>query len=161
MAPTAARPVAVDVDDLVDRLRATGARVTPARRLVLAELARAEGQHTPDEGHAHEHPSAEQLAGRIRRDHPDVHLSTVYRTLERLEELGLVIEAGHDQGATTYHLAHAHHHHAVCEQCGTVIDLPATVLAPLSRHLAREFDFAANLRHLTITGRCAACRADR
>jgi Fur family ferric uptake transcriptional regulator len=151
----------VDVEVLVDRLRATGARVTPARRLVLAELAGAE----PDGHHhreaPHEHPSADQLAERIRRDHPDVHLSTVYRTLERLEELGLVIQAGHDHGATTYHLADADHHHAVCERCGAVIELPATVLAPVSRQLTRDFDFAANLRHLTITGVCATCRSAR
>jgi Fur family ferric uptake transcriptional regulator len=146
----------VAVDELVDRLRAKGARVTPARRLVLAELA---GAEPADHHDAHEHPSADQIAERIRRDHPDVHLSTVYRTLERLEELGLVIQAGHDHGAATYHLAHADHHHAVCERCGSVIELPAAVLAPVSRRLARDFDFAANLRHLTITGLCSACRA--
>ena len=140
----------------------TVAPITSLAAAVIGDRADIEGI-VPEgtNSHTFEPPpsAAEQLAERIRRDHPDVHLSTVYRTLERLEELGLVIQAGHDHGAATYHLADADHHHAVCERCGSVVELPAAVLAPVSRRLARDFDFTANLRHLTITGLCSACRA--
>jgi Fe2+ or Zn2+ uptake regulation protein len=137
----------VDLDDLLDQLRARGARVTTARRTILADLVR--------RGSAH--PTAEQIARRVGRSHPELHLSTIYRTLEALEELGLVIRASFGDGATTYHLAADRHHHAVCGSCGRVIELPDALLAPVVRRLARDYGFAATPRHLTIRGRCASC----
>ncbi len=138
-----------ELDELVDRLRALGERVTTARRLVLGALLDA----------GHDHTSAEQLAGVIQRDHPDVNLSTVYRTLDLLESVGLVIRAGLGTGAaTTYHLVDRPHHHAVCDGCGAVIDLPAGAFDAVVRRLEREHGFAARPSHLTLTGRCADCR---
>jgi Fur family ferric uptake transcriptional regulator len=135
------------LDDLLDRLRSQGVRVTAARRLVLAELVRRGAGH----------PSAEQIARRVQRTNPELHLSTIYRTLEVLEELGLVMRASLGEGATTYHLAGDRHHHAVCESCGAVIELPESVLAPVVRRLARDHGFTAAPRHVTITGLCANC----
>jgi Fe2+ or Zn2+ uptake regulation protein len=140
---------ATDLDALVERLRAGGERVTTARRLVLGALL--------DSGH--DHASAEQLAGAVQAAHPEVNLSTVYRTLDVLESCGLVIRAGLGDGAaTTYHLVDHPHHHAVCDGCGTVIDLPPEVFDAVVRRLDREHGFAARPSHLTVAGRCADCR---
>jgi Fur family ferric uptake transcriptional regulator len=136
------------LDDLLEQLRSRGARVTTARRMVLADLVR--------RGSAH--PTAEQIARRVGRSNPELHLSTIYRTLEALEGLGLVIRASFGDGATTYHLAADRHHHALCESCGRVIELPDTALAPVVRRLDRDYGFAAAPRHLTIRGRCSSCR---
>jgi Fur family ferric uptake transcriptional regulator len=136
-----------DLESLLDELRRRGERVTTARRLVLTELAAADDAH----------PTAEHLAERIQIDHPDLHLSTVYRTLEFLEATGLVFRAGFGDGATTYHLAHDRHHHAVCDECGAVIVLPEQAFDPVADLLRRDHDFEARPRHLTITGVCAAC----
>jgi Fur family transcriptional regulator, ferric uptake regulator len=140
--------VHADLDGLLADLRARGARVTTARRAVLAELVR--------RGSAH--PSAEQIAARLRRSRPEVHLSTVYRTLDVLEELGLVARAGITDGVTTYHLAADRHHHAVCQVCGTVIELPESALSAVVARLRRDHGFAADPHHLTIPGVCARCR---
>lgn len=138
-----------DVDDLVERLRARGERVTTARRLVLGAL-RAAG---------HDHLSAEQLAAEIQATNPEINLSTVYRTLDVLEGVGLVIRAGVTAGAvTTYHLVDDPHHHAVCDTCGLVIDLPAGSFDAVVRRLDRDHGFAARPSHLTVAGRCADCR---
>jgi Fe2+ or Zn2+ uptake regulation protein len=137
----------VDLDDLLGELRARGARVTTARRLVLADLVRRGGAH----------PTAEQIARRISRSNPDLHLSTVYRTLEALEDLGLVMRASIGEGATTYHLAADRHHHARCDACGRVIELPDAAFASVVRRLARDHGFAATPRHVTIPGLCADC----
>jgi Fur family ferric uptake transcriptional regulator len=138
-----------DLDELLHELRHRGARVTTARRVVLAELAASSDQH----------PTADQLAARIQRAHPDVHLSTVYRTLEFLEGSGLVFRAGFGDGATTYHLSSDRHHHAVCDQCGAVIVLPDRAFDAVTNRLRRDHGFEAAPRHLTITGRCARCAA--
>jgi Fe2+ or Zn2+ uptake regulation protein len=141
-----------DLDELVDRLRARGERVTSARRQVLAALLAA----------GHHHATAEQLAASVQASNPDVNLSTVYRTLDVLEATGLVIRAGFtDHTATTYHLVDDPHHHAVCDRCGTVVDLPASAFDPVVRRLERDHGFAARPSHLTVGGLCAACRPTR
>ena len=137
------------VDDLVERLRSSGERVTTARRLVLEALLAA----------GHDHVSAEQVAAEIQRTNPEINLSTVYRTLDVLEAAGLVIRAGVGVGsATTYHLVDDPHHHAVCDRCGLVIELPPTSFDAVVRRLERDHGFAAHPNHLTIRGVCAACR---
>jgi Fur family transcriptional regulator, ferric uptake regulator len=137
------------LDDLLDDLRSRGARVTTARRLVLAELIR----------RGADHPTADQITTRIRRTNPELHLSTIYRTLEFLEDTGLVVRAGFGDGATTYHLAADRHHHAVCEVCGTIIELPESALAGVVASLRRDHGFAASPHHVTIPGVCARCSA--
>lgn len=135
------------LDDLLDRLRAGGARITPARRQVLQTLVEAGSDHL----------TAEQIASRIHRTSPDLHVSTIYRTLDFLEESGVVVRAGFGDGAATYHLAGDHHHHAVCEVCGTTIELADSTFAGVVRKLARDHGFVAAPRHLTISGRCRRC----
>jgi len=148
-APGSVPGAASPLDLLIERLRGTGERVTTARRLVLAALLAA----------GHDHITAEQLAGQIQRTNPEVNVSTVYRTLDLLEAAGLVIRAGLGTGSvTTYHLVDDPHHHAVCDTCGLVIDLPAGSFDAVVRRLDREHGFAARPSHLTLGGRCAACR---
>ena len=84
--------------------------------------------------------------------------STVYRTLELLQRLGLVTATDLGGGRVRYHpLEKGHHHHLVCRECGTIIDLDESLLAPLKEALLREHRFIADLRHLAILGRCVNC----
>jgi len=140
---------APSIDELIDGLRADGHRITTARRAVLAELLDAGDQHL----------SAEDLADLIHRRHPDVHLSTVYRTVDLLDQAGILTEVHVGQGPSTYHLAQDSHHHAVCDSCGQIIEVPASALTPVVSRLERDLGFAARPRHLTINGTCATCRA--
>lgn len=139
------------MDDLIEQLRQQGQRSTTARRAVLAELLAAGDRHL----------GAEELARRIHADHPAIHLSTVYRTLDALADAGLITEARFGDQPVTYHLTSDVHHHAVCTTCGATINLPADALAPLQRRLRRDHGFEADPRHLTITGTCARCAASR
>ena len=104
-----------------------------------------------------EHLTAEEVASRVHRLTPEVHLSTVYRTLESLEGLGVLRQARLGAGPVSYHLAADEHHHAVCTSCGAVIVLSAASLAPVTRRLAMDHGFVAAPQHLTITGLCADC----
>ncbi len=140
----------VSIDDLVDQLRTRGVRVTTARRAVLGVLV----------GAGERHLSADELAAEVQRDDPSVHLSTIYRTLDSLEEAGLITLARFSDHPVTYHLAGDVHHHAVCTRCATVLQLPADALDGVSRTLMREHGFHAAPRHLTIPGICADCAAE-
>ena len=143
--------VDVTLDELVEQLRSRGQRATTARRAVLAELLAAGSTHL----------TADELARRIQSDHPAVHLSTVYRTLEALTDAGLLTVARFRDEPVTYHLASDVHHHAVCTACGATLDLAPSVLDPVRRRLRREHGFVAEPHHLTIPGLCARCADDR
>ena len=91
--------------------------------------------------------------------YPNVNVSTVYRTLELLEQLGLVTKTEMGVGRIMYHpLEKGHHHHLVCRECGKVIDLDESTLTPLKETLLRDYQFIADLRHLGILGLCANCK---
>ncbi len=135
------------VDALLARLRATGGRVTAARRAVLEVLVAAGAEHL----------SAEEIAGRVHASAPQVHLSTVYRTLDALEEAGVLRRARLADGPVSYHLAADEHHHAVCDGCGAVIVLPSSLLAAVVDSLAVDHGFRAEPRHVTIGGLCRTC----
>jgi Fe2+ or Zn2+ uptake regulation protein len=152
--PGAAHPPASSAVDavapLLDRVRASGGRITPARRAVLEVLVEAGSDHL----------SADEIAERVHASAPQVHLSTVYRNLDSLEEAGVLRRARLGDGPASYHLAADEHHHAVCDRCGVVIRVPAEAFAPVVDALAREHGFRAEPRHVTIDGLCATCASE-
>jgi Fur family ferric uptake transcriptional regulator len=129
--------------DWRERLREKGYRLTPQRELILQaveELAHA----TPDE-----------VLAEVRRHSTAVNASTVYRTLEVLEELGLVRHAHLSDRAPTYHSTSEHEHfHLVCRNCHRVISVEPSVLAPVSERLQADHGFTIDVGHLTIFGTC-------
>lgn len=133
---------------LADVLRARGLRLTAPRQLVL-EAVHALGHATPDQVHA---AVAERAAG--------VNITTVYRTLELLEELRLVSHTHLSHGAPTYHPVGADQHlHLVCHECGSVDELAPAALSELADDLARTRGFRLDIAHVALFGTCAGCRA--
>lgn len=133
-------------------LRSHGLRMTPQRQLVL-DAVRQLGHATPEQVHS----SVQQVAD-------SVNITTVYRTLELLEELGLVTHTHLSHGAPTYHPADEREHiHLVCRGCGTVEGVDPDLLEPLARQLERSRGFEVDIGHVALFGRCATCggRNDR
>ncbi|MBQ0868679.1 Fur family transcriptional regulator [Streptomyces smyrnaeus] len=127
-------------------LRARGYRLTPQRQLVLEAVDKLE-HSTPDD-----------ILAEVRRTAGSVNISTVYRTLELLEELGLVSHAHLGHGAPTYHLADRHHHmHLVCRDCTEVIEADLSVAEPFTATLRERFGFETDMKHFAIFGQCAKC----
>jgi len=135
------------VDAVLALVRELGGRATHARRLLLEVLFETAG-----------HATAEDLATAVQAKVPDVHLSTIYRNLEELEKLGVVVHAHLGHGATTYHLANRDHCHLVCEECGAIIDVPEDLFRSLNRTTRDRFGFAIDPRHFAVLGLCADCR---
>lgn len=80
------------------------------------------------------------------------HLATVYRTLERLTELGIVTHVHVGHGPTAYHLTEAAHLHAQCRSCNEVIDLPVEVLVSASADVARVAGFILEPEQVVLAG---------
>jgi Fur family ferric uptake transcriptional regulator len=131
-------------EDWRERLRGSGYRLTPQRELILRAVNRL-GHATPDE-----------VLAEVRTQATAVNVSTVYRTLEVLEELGLVRHAHLSDRAPTYHSVGGHEHfHLVCRNCRRVVSVDPDVLQPLVDRLRADEDFAVDVGHLTVFGACA------
>ncbi|MFD6876036.1 MULTISPECIES: Fur family transcriptional regulator [unclassified Streptomyces] len=129
-------------------LRQRGYRLTPQRQLVLEAV------------DALEHATPDEILVEVRRTASGVNISTVYRTLELLEELGLVSHAHLGHGAPTYHLADRHHHiHLVCRDCTEVIEADLDVAAEFTAKLRADFGFRTDMKHFAIFGLCEECAA--
>jgi Fur family ferric uptake transcriptional regulator len=127
-------------------LRDKGYRLTPQRELVLAAVDRL-GHATPDE-----------VLHAVREQSAAVNVSTVYRTLELLEELGLVRHTHISDRAPTYHSTKTPEHvHLVCRGCGEVLEAGMDEFRPLTETLRNNHGFAADVGHLTVFGRCGTC----
>jgi Fur family ferric uptake transcriptional regulator len=134
--------------DLTRRLRAGGYRMTPARELVLSAVS------------VLEHATPDAICAEVQRTASSVNLSTVYRTLELLEELGLVTHTHLGHGAPIYHAAAQQPHlHLVCRMCGRVTEAPPALADPLVERLLVEKGFEIDVAHFAIFGRCADCNA--
>ncbi len=130
--------------DWRERLRERGYRLTPQRELILQAVERL-GHATPDE-----------VLAEVRSHSEAVNVSTVYRTLEVLEELGLVRHAHLSDRAPTYHSVGDHEHfHLKCRNCGRVVSVDPDVAQPLVDRLRADEAFVADIGHLTVFGRCA------
>jgi Fur family ferric uptake transcriptional regulator len=138
---------ALGIDSLIAELRRKGQRSTTARRAVLEQLLAAGDAHL----------GVDELAARVAAEHPSVHLSTIYRTLDALEEVGLVTRAPLGDHPASYHLTHDVHHHAVCSECATVLNLAPSMFEDVWLRLQEESGFRADPHHLTIDGLCRDC----
>jgi Fur family ferric uptake transcriptional regulator len=126
---------------LAEALHARGLRLTPQREQVLAAV------------HRMAHATPDQIADAL----PAVDVATVYRTLELLEDLGLVRHAHLQHGAASYRPAEDEHIHVVCHVCGRTEDAPATLVDGLAETLLGKDGFVVDRAHLTVFGRCRSC----
>jgi Fur family transcriptional regulator, ferric uptake regulator len=131
-------------------LRERGYRLTPQRELVLDAVTTL--------GHA----TPEEVCAEVRRTASGVNISTVYRTLELLEDLGLVRHAHLGHGAPSYHPAgHDAHLHLVCRDCGTITEIDVAAAADLVGRLEADHGFDVDVEHFAIYGRCRSCTERR
>jgi Fur family ferric uptake transcriptional regulator len=137
---------ATTVEGVLDMVRRHGGRVTSSRRLLLRALFDAK-----------EHRTAEDLAAQVQEQAPDIHLSTIYRNLDELEKLGVIVHSHLGHGPATYHLASAAHGHFVCEECGRMIEAPDALFGSLAKQAKAQFGFSIDPHHFAMLGRCANC----
>ena len=136
-----------NVEDVLALVREHGGRVTSSRRLLLEALFESPG-----------HRTAEELAETVQAHAPDVALSTVYRNLDELEKLGVIVHSHLGHGPATYHLAAGAHCHFVCQDCGSAVEAPDELFVGLATAAAERFGFEIDVRHFAILGHCADCR---
>jgi Fur family transcriptional regulator, ferric uptake regulator len=138
----------VDPEAIVQRLRDEGHTVGTTRRAILDAVRAKQRAFTADE-------LAESL--------DDVHVSTVYRTLGLLEEIGVVRHVHLSHGPAMYERSAISSQvmHLVCEECGRHLTVPRRVFDAPRRALARDHGFTLDGSHFAIVGRCTECTESR
>jgi Fur family ferric uptake transcriptional regulator len=133
--------------DARDALRERGLRWTPQRRLILEVLAETSG-----------HITGAELVERCRARDAATIPSTVYRTLDVLEQLGYVRHSHGADGREEYHvLPVAEHAHLRCLGCGAAFDIERDEAQELVGRLGAARGFTVVLSHVMIGGYCPGC----
>ena len=132
-----------------DQLRGRGMRWTPQRRRVVEVLAASSG-----------HVTSAELIERCRQRDPQTIPSTVYRTLDALEELGLVRHGHGADGREEFHVGpDAVHGHLYCADCGARSEIRAAQADAIVTAFRAADGFEVDLSHVTVVGLCASCAA--
>jgi Fur family ferric uptake transcriptional regulator len=136
----------------IRHLRERGFRLTPQRKVILSVLHDITGPATADE-----------IYSRVQSISASVDISTVYRTLDLLQEFDLVSCVDLGDGQRRYDLLglHGPHPHLVCRVCGQVIGVDVEVAQSFGERLQAEYGFRAALDHLSVPGLCRACATAR
>ena len=129
------------------QLRARGFRMTSQRLAILHVLQ-----------HSGRHLSPSEVYVQAKRDLASLTEPTVYRTLEFLAEIGLVMPAHKGNGHLVYEIAHHNHHHLVCRGCGRNVEVEHGLLGSLYRKLESSSGFRLTGSHLTFFGLCPDCQ---
>jgi Fur family ferric uptake transcriptional regulator len=128
-------------------LKEKGLKLTPQRRLIADILHEAEA-----------HLTAEDIIAEVRNKMPGVNKSTIYRTLELLEQTGCVFKSETGDRFIYHHAEEGHHHHLTCLKCGKTIDCSENLFLPVEKSLADRYGFKVNFRHMVIEGLCENCK---
>jgi len=134
----------------LQKLRDRGLRLTPQREMILSVMHDVEGLSTADEIYAQVHALTSA-----------VDISTIYRTLDLLQELDIVACVDPGDGQHRYELlgVHGPHIHLICRSCGKVSGIDVNEAGPLAEQLHADHGFVADLDHLSIAGLCRQCAA--
>lgn len=128
-------------------LKEKGLRLTLPRRLILDYI------HDNKD-----HITAENIISHVHSQFPQVNKSTIYRTLELLEQNDCVFKS-ESHGKTIYHHAEeGHHHHLVCSKCGKTVDYNEDIFSPVQKKLEKTLGFQVSFNHVIMNGLCKECR---
>jgi len=144
---SSSNPLAEPWASVGERLRGRGLRWTPQRRAVVEVLAGSEG-----------HVTGAELIERCRAIDPTTIPSTVYRTLDVLEQLGLVRHGHGADGREEFHVGpEGEHGHLYCAGCGGRWEIRAEPARDILETLRTADGFEADLSHVTVVGLCRTC----
>lgn len=141
-----------------DRFQDMGARVTGPREIVIDIL------HNTDD-----HVSAIDVYGRAHELNPSIGLTTVYRTLDMLTQMGIVQKFDFGDGKARFELVNnpggkKHHHHLICLRCNAIVDYSEFLddelkfISKTQNRLSKKYDFEITDHMISFYGLCGKCR---
>ncbi len=140
------------LEKLRDKLKEKGYKLTPQRRATLNTIIENKGKHL----------STEEIYDRVKNKCPEIGLATVYRTLQLLDELGVISKINFDDGCARYelntHEEDHQHHHLICLKCGKVIEVEMDLMETLEEEIEKNYDFEISDHRVKFFGHCSKCK---
>jgi Fur family ferric uptake transcriptional regulator len=141
-----------EIEKLKSNLKEKGYKLTPQRRSIVDIIISNEGNHL----------TTEELYDLVRVECPEIGLATVYRTVQLLEELGVVSKLDLNDGCYRYELVrddeNHQHHHLICSECGKVIEVQGDLLEELEQEIENKYEFEIKNHSVKFYGICSECR---
>ena len=138
-------------DSICILLRKHSYKVTPQRQLILQMFLE----------HVDSHLSAEEVYMLVKHQNPEIGLATVYRTLDILAEIGVLLKNDFGDGRSRYEFSrndeHHHHHHLICTRCGSVSEFDDDLLESLEAVITKRNKFRIKDHDLKFYGYCNKC----
>jgi Fur family ferric uptake transcriptional regulator len=130
-------------------MRQRGYKLTPQRQAVLKIIMESRN-----------HLSAEAIYKRVKEEYPAIGLTTIYRTLNILSDLGLICEVYTAGNCRSYLVRRAveHHHHLICSECNKVVEFTDCDLTDIERKLSEGTGFKIKEHLLEFAGICPSCQ---
>lgn len=129
-------------------LKKNGLKLTPQRNLIINAI-----------HNAKTHLTAEDIIAHVQARMPEVHKSTIYRTLELLEGAGCIYKSELGDHYIYHHADEGHHHHLICKGCGKTIECDEELFTPVVKSLEEKYRFRVDFKHLVMNGLCEECRS--
>jgi len=139
--------MSLDPDLVLSTLKERGYRMTPQRRAIVFEIMQTEGHIAPHE-----------LVQKVKDRLPGVNDSTVYRTLDLLEEMGFLSHAHLGRAPSYHHAGAGDHVHLICARCGVSQGIPEEESAAMKEYVTEKTGFTPDFTHFAVSGLCAKCR---
>lgn len=139
------------IEKLKEQLKTKGYKLTPQRRAVVNMVMQNKGNHL----------TAEELYDLVKKDCPEIGLATIYRTIQLLEEIGVLCKLDLDDGCNRYELVdqeESHqHHHLICKKCGKVIEVEEDLLDSIEKNVEEKYNFKIENHSVKFLGICNEC----
>ncbi|KXZ39940.1 Fur family transcriptional regulator, ferric uptake regulator [Alkalithermobacter thermoalcaliphilus JW-YL-7 = DSM 7308] len=140
------------LETIKDKLKEEGFKLTPQRRSIVETMIDSKGKHL----------SSEEIYDLVKQKCPEIGLATVYRTLQLLDEVGVVLKLNLDDGCTRYEVnvddENHNHHHLICKKCMKVIEVKEDLLEVLEEKIEKSYNFKIYDHDLKFFGICSECK---
>lgn len=142
-----------EIEKLKNNLKEKGYKLTPQRRAIVDIIISNEGKHL----------TTEELYDLVKVECPEIGLATVYRTVQLLDEMGVICKLELDDGCNRYELVHEEenhqHHHLICTNCGKVIEVEDDLLEVLEQDIQTKYEFKVKNHSVKFYGLCKECNS--
>lgn len=135
-----------ELKDALDALKETGVRITPQRHAILEFLV-----------NSMTHPTADDIYKALEGKFPNMSVATVYNNLRVFRESGLVKELTYGDSSSRFDFATSDHYHAICENCGKIVDFHYPGLDEVEQLASHVTGFTVSHHRLEIYGTCQEC----
>lgn len=139
---------------ICEKLKEKDYKITNQRKIIIKKFLSQQDSHL----------SAEELFNSVKKEHPEIGLATVYRTLDLLADLEIIHKIDFGDGRARYEIGGEethHHHHLICLTCGDVIEFNDDLLEELEEVIKKQSGFTVVDHQVKFYGICSKCDSEK